>query len=156
MKTLRHLVLLLSPFALLLSASRAAPISQREAYEFYAVLAAVEGVNPDNTVRAADNLVALRPHVEAYEARVRALEKSAQKLKLAARKDPKALEQLEEKLMEFAERIEEEHGKPVQVELKELALTPDEIAAAKLRPAHLAVLQRLKKPKTDDPKPTRP
>lgn len=126
-------------------------VSKKEAYELYVALSAVDGVDADNTVKAADNLLALRPHIEAYEARIKALERAAYKAKLAARKDPKLLETLEERLLEYEEQKEKEHDTPVTLGLQEITLKPDEITAAKLRPAHLAILRRLE-PKKDPKK----
>jgi hypothetical protein len=140
-----------SLFALCPAASAAEQkVSKKEAYELYVALSAVDGVDADNTVKAADNLLALRPVIESYEARIKALERAAYKAKLAARKDPKLLETLEERLLDYTEQIEAEAAAPVAVTLQGITLKPDEITAAKLRPAHLAILRRLE-PKKDKP-----
>lgn len=144
MKTTTQILITL---LLAVSALAGAPLSKREAYELYVVIAAVDGANADNTVKLADNLVALRPHVEAYEAKVKALSKAADRLKLAARKDPKLLENLEEKLLNYQDEIEKEADSTVQVELKDVALSTEEVGTAKLRPAQLAVLRKLEKKK---------
>lgn len=135
------IAILLSPFSLLQAAPSA--LSKKEAYELYVALSAVDGVDADNTVKAADNLLALRPVIESYEARIKALERAAYKAKLAARKDPKLLEALDERLLDYEEKKDAEHDTPVTIPLQDITLKPDEITAAKLRPAHLAILRRL-------------
>jgi hypothetical protein len=143
--------LLLAPFSLLPAAPASEHrLSKKDAYELFVALSAVDGVDAENTVKAADNLLALRPEIEKYEARIKALERAAYKAKLAARKDPKLLETLEERLLDYEEAKETEAASPVDVPLNELTLKPDEITAAKLRPAHLAILRRLE-PKKDKP-----
>lgn len=150
---MKNIALLIAALLALAASAAEQQLSKKDAYELYVALAAVEGVSADNTVKAADNLLALRPHIEAYEARIKALERAAYKSKLAARKDAKLLEALDERLLDYEEQKEKEHGTTANIALHNLTLDRDEITAAKLRPAHLAILRRLE-PKKAQADPT--
>ena len=138
MKSLKSILLLLA-----LLASRSAlladpvKLSRADASDLFVALSTIgEGMLPANTIAAADNVNALRPHVEsfdkgkiAYQRAVRALAKSkADDVDLQA---DRLTAELEAKAAEL-----------VTVDLAPLALTDEEITAAKIKPANLAVIRR--------------
>lgn len=126
--------LLLAPCAL---PAESVKLSRAQASELYLALANAEpGFAPANTIAAADNLNALRPHVEAldkgklaYIRAVRALQKAA----------PADAEQQVDKLQA---QLEAKTDEEIKVELAPLNLTDDELTGAKVKPAVLAQLRQ--------------
>jgi hypothetical protein len=145
---------LLSLFALLtlvapLSAGTVA-ITRAQASELYVALASAEaGLAPANVVAAADNLNALRPHVEALDKGKQAFQRAVRRLAAA----PDAEARAEQLVAELEAKADEQ----ISIELVPLTLSDDELAAAKLKPATLAVIRRWllapKKSQTPEPKP---
>lgn len=142
MKT--HIIILTlcaSLFALCGSAS-AEPmqLTRNQASELFVALAKLEpGLNAANAITAADNLTELRPVIEAFD-----------KGKLAAQRQIRALpktEDLEAKAQAIIDALDAKGAESVKLDLARLDLTPDEITAAKIPPAQLAIIRQHLKPK---------
>lgn len=113
--------------------SNSAPTMSRiEANELFNSLVTIEaGLTPANTIAAADAINTLRPIVEALEKGRAALRKQFNGQKVD---DPAVIAAVEAFELKAAEQI--------QVTLPKLTLSPEEISAAKVKPAVLSVLRR--------------
>jgi hypothetical protein len=132
-------------FALILASLTAAAfadpvkITRNQASELYQALATLDaGVTPANIGLAAENLVALRPAVEALDKAKTAAQRDARGLTVEA--NAAAIRKLEDSLDAFG-------SGEVTVDLKPFRLTDDEIEKAKIRPIVLAVLRQHLTPK---------
>lgn len=114
-------------------------LTRNQASELYAALAQIEpGLSAANAVTAADNLNALRPHVEALD-----------KGKVAAQRQLRALPKTadaESAALAITDQLEAKGEERVEVQLVRFELTPDEITQAKIRPLFLATLRQYLQP----------
>jgi hypothetical protein len=135
-------ILLLS--ALLIGAALHAEdvtLTRAQASELYLALATAEaGFAPANTVAAADNINALRPHVEALDKGKTAYQRAVRAL---VRAQPAEAEAHAERL---ALELEAKADEAISVALVPLNLTDEELTAAKVKPASLSILRRWLKP----------
>lgn len=132
---LSFLILLLAPCSLL-HADKVA-LTRAQASELYVALATTEaGLSPANTVAAADNLNALRPHVESLDKGKVAYQRA---LRALAKSQPADAELQVQKLTAELEGTAEAQ---IKVDLAALNLSDEEIANAKVKPAGLAVIRR--------------
>ena len=143
----KHIIL--AGFSLLFfGALRAEPVklSRASASELYVALSSADsGLTPANTVAAADNINALRPQVEALDKGRTAYQKALRGLSKLNGTDLEAKAQL------LADDLEAKATEESTFDLAPINLSDDEVSAAKLKPAVLAVLRRLlpsKKPST--------
>ncbi|HEX2860692.1 MAG TPA: hypothetical protein VHN79_03590 [Lacunisphaera sp.] len=110
-------------------------LTRAQASELYMALASAEaGFAPANTVAAADNLNALRPHVEALDKGKQAFQRAVRRLATA----PDAEARAEQLVIELEAKADE----VITLDLTPLALSDDELTASKLKPATLAVIRR--------------
>src|ERR1043166_6130150 len=123
-------------------------LSRQQATELYISLGTAEaGFSPANTIAAADNLNALRPHVEALDKGKAAYNRAERALLKAAPPDAEAQGE------KLATELEAKANEAITVALVPLNLTEDELAAAKVKPAALSVIRRwLLKPAAPPPK----
>lgn len=122
-------------------------LSRASASELYVSLSSADsGLSPANTVAAADNINALRPQVEALDKGRTAYQKALRGLSKTNGVD------LDLKAQLLADDLEAKANEESTFELYPINLTDDEIAAAKLKPAVLAVLRRLLPKKTSTTK----
>lgn len=129
------ITLLLAPLTLLRAES--VKISRAEASELYVALVTIDaGLSPANTVTAADNLIALRPLVESLDKGKVAYNRAAAALVRGKAGDIDA--QVEKLAVELEMKAEERFT----VQLRPINLADDEITAAKVKPATLAVIRR--------------
>lgn len=138
MKTSKLLSLaVLSLSTALIASAESVKLTRAQASELYVALATAEaGFSPTNTVAAADNLNALRPSVEALDKGRAAYQKAVRAL---VRDKVSDAEVRAEKLTEDFERKGEDE---ITVPLAMLALSDEEITAAKVKPGVLSVIRR--------------
>ncbi len=138
MKTALRLALILA----VLTASAFAEsvkLTRNQASELYQALATLDaGVSPANIGLAAENLMALRPAVEALDKAKTAAQRDARGLTLDA--NAAQIRKLEDSLEAFG-------SGEVTVDLKPFKLSDDEVEKAKVRPIVLAVLKQHLTPK---------
>lgn len=133
------LALLLAPCALLQAA--AVKLTRAQASELYVALVTAEaGFAPANSIAAADNLNTLRPVVEALDKGKLSAQRAARRL---AKEQPADIEERTEALMA---ELEAQADVELTLDLTPLALTDEELTAAKLKPAQLATIRRWLKP----------
>lgn len=131
---------LLSSVLCVSAAAETIALARQQASDLYAALSRLEpGLNAANAITAADNLIELRPTVEALD-----------KGKVAAQRQirvlPKSDDQ-EAKAQAIVDVLEARGAEPVKLDLTRLDLTPEEITAAKIPPAQLAIIRQWLKPK---------
>lgn len=131
--------LLFSVLCLLSSAAHGAAVqlSRAEASELYVALVTIDaGLSPGNTVTAADNVNALRPLVESLDKGKVAYNRA---VAAVVRSKPADVDAQVEKL---ALELEAKADERFTVQLRPLNIADEEITAAKVKPATLAVLRR--------------
>jgi hypothetical protein len=132
-----------------LSASAAAldvNLTRVEASELYVALSSAgEGLAPANAIAAADNINTLRPLVESLDKGKVAYQRAAQKLSKAVPPD------FEAQIEKLTAELEAKAGESFALKLSSVALSDEEITAAKLKPATLAVVRRWLMPPTPPP-----
>lgn len=131
--------LLLAPCSLL---AEKVTLSRAQASELYVALASAEaGFAPANTIAAADNLNTLRPHVEALDKGKQSYQRSVRALLKAQPADAEL--QVEKLNAQLEAKADEE----LKLDLAPLTLTDDELTAAKVKPAQLAIIRQHLLPK---------
>lgn len=124
---------------------RADPVTltRAQAWELHETLTALaDGLTPDNTMTAADDINALEPVARSYRAGYAALER----VRLSADTPEKAVA-----YAKAAEDFDRKGDEPMTFELTLLILDKREIAAAKVTSRQLAAINRLLKPKVKTP-----
>jgi hypothetical protein len=135
----KYIALLLAALLPLFACAAELPLNltRVEASELYVALSgAGEGLAPANAIAAADNINTLRPLVEGLDKGKVAYQRAVQKL---AKAQPPDVEAQVEKL---TAELEAKAAESSALKLSSLALTDEEITAAKLKPATLAALRR--------------
>ena len=119
------------------AADLALSLTRVEASELYVALSSAgEGLAPANAIAAADNINTLRPLVEGLDKGKVAYQRAVQKL---AKAQPPDVDAQVEKL---TAELEAKAAEVSPLKLSSLALTDEELTAAKLKPATLAALRR--------------
>jgi hypothetical protein len=115
-------------------------VSRQQAADLMVALTRIDaGLSSDNVVVAADNINALRPFVESLD-----------RGKIRAQRDMEALPASEEraaKAWAIREKIEAKCDEKVIIELTRMEISADEIKTAKVKPADLAPIRQILKPK---------
>lgn len=137
MKSTRLTILCLLSSAL--CAAEPTQLTRNQASELYLALAQIEpGLSAANAVTAADNINALRPHVEALD-----------KGKMAAQRQVRALPNNAERetaALAISDALEAKGEEAVEIQLTRFDIQPDEVTAAKIRPLYLATLRHYLRP----------
>jgi hypothetical protein len=137
---IQHL-LVLSCLALSASFVRAEPIklANRQADELLGALSSIEsGLTAVNTTLVADNIIELRPKVEAF-AKGNAAAQKRFNITATTKNDT-------DDAGKFLAEIEANRDREITVDLQRLTLSDEEITAAKIRPSVLAVIRQFLKP----------
>lgn len=143
MKSTTRVISLLTLACALLSSLAAAPqkLTRTQASELFLALTSAEaGLAPANTIAAADNLLALRPHVEALDKGKAAYQRAARVIVKAAPADAEA------QVIALQDQLEAKANEQVAIELVPLNLSDEELTAAKIKPAALAIIRQWLKP----------
>jgi hypothetical protein len=112
-------------------------LTRAQASDLFVALASAEpGLAPANTIAAADNINTLRPPVEALD---KAKQSYQRALRALAKAQPADIEAQVDKLNA---ELEAAADKELKLDLAPLSLTDDELTAAKVKPAILAVIRR--------------
>jgi hypothetical protein len=122
------------------AAAETIALSRQQASDLYAALSRLEpGLNAANAITAADNLIELRPTVEALD-----------KGKVAAQRQIRALpktDDLQAKAEAIVDVLEARGAEVVKLDLTRIDITADEITAAKIPPGQLAIIRQWLRPK---------
>lgn len=118
-------------------------LSREEASELYIAISATEaGLSPANSVAAADNLNLLHPTVSALDKGKTAFNRETRRIDKDLRYNIISRQTAEERSEKLADELIGKTEEKVDLELHPLKLSDEEITAAKIRPANLAVLRR--------------
>lgn len=118
-------------------------LSRNNASELYVSLSAIEaGLTPSNSVIVADDINALRPAVEALDKGKTAFQKQIRAL---AKLNPP---DVEAKAQALGEDLQTKADEELTFDLGLVSFTDDEVTAAKIKPAALAVIRRFLLKKT--------
>ncbi len=112
-------------------------LSRNNASDLYVSLSAIEaGLTPSNSVIVADDINALRPAVEALDKGKAAFQKQ---IRVLAKLNPP---DVEAKAQALGEDLQTKADEELTFDLGLVSFTDDEVTAAKIKPAALAVIRR--------------
>jgi len=118
-------------------------LSRSNASELYVSLSAIEsGLTPSNSVIVADDINALRPAVEAFDKGKVAFQKAIRAL---AKSNPS---DVDAKAQALGDDLQTKADEELTFDLGLVSFTDDEVTAAKIKPAALAVIRRFLLKKT--------
>jgi hypothetical protein len=123
-------------------------LTREDATELFIALNTAEaGFTPANVVAAADNLNTLKPCVSALDKGKNAFMRETRRVNREVAHIKLSRIDADEKLQQLADDLAVKGDEVVKLELLSIELTPDEVAASKIKPAAVAILRRWLLPK---------
>ena len=118
-------------------------ITREDCTLLYISLEAVGGgLAPKNAVAAADNINVLYPTVSALDKGKNALRRTATRLGKEVTYKKISAESADEQIEKFSDELTAKQEELTELEVTPLDITREELAEAKIKPAHLALLRR--------------